>query len=191
MIRPPGGGPPHPGSGIADALIEGGYRVLCTRTSELVQTLQVARPSLPLPSMPGKPDRFDLIVLDDLSYVGKDQAETSVLFELNAEKYERRSLLITANQPFPGCNEVFPAPSMAVAAIDRRVHHSTIFELNVESFRRRSASDNKRARRRQLSAADPQGAATTATGITTTLPVDRPKPLTICTGQRLTKIPPS
>src|SRR6059058_4025794 len=94
--------------------------------------------------------RFDLIILDDISYVRKDQAETSVLFELIAERYERRSLLITANQPFSGWDNVFPDPGMTVAAIDRLVHHSTIFELNVESYRRRKASDKQKERRRQL-----------------------------------------
>ena len=94
---------------------------------------------------------FDLIILDDISYGVKDQAETSVLFELIAERYERRSLLITANQPFSGWNNIFPDPGMTVAAIDRLVHHSTIFELNVESYRRRTASDKQSARRRQSS----------------------------------------
>jgi DNA replication protein DnaC len=73
-----------------------------------------------------------------------------VLFELIAERYERKSLLITANQPFSGWNDVFPDPGMTVAAIDRLVHHSTIFELNVESYRRRKANDKQSARRRQL-----------------------------------------
>ena len=90
------------------------------------------------------------LILDDLSYARKDQAETSVLFELIAERYERKSLLITANQPFSGWNDVFPDPGMTVAAIDRLVHHSTIFELNVESYRRRKASDKQTARQRQL-----------------------------------------
>jgi hypothetical protein len=34
---------------------------------------------------------------------------------------------------------VFGDPAMTVAAIDRLVHHATIFELNVESYRRRAA----------------------------------------------------
>jgi len=55
-----------------------------------------------------------------------------------------------ANQPFSGWHNVFPDPGMTVAAIDRLVHHSTIFELNVESYRRRKASDKQNARRRQL-----------------------------------------
>jgi DNA replication protein DnaC len=160
LFGPPGGGKSHLGSAIGHALIDAGYRVLCTRTSDLVQKLQVARQSLQLPSALAKLDRFDLIILDDLSYVRKDQAETSVLFELIAERYERKSLLITANQPFSGWHNVFPDPGMTVAAIDRLVHHSTIFELNVESYRRRNASDKQNARRRQLPNDNHEGAAT-------------------------------
>jgi len=62
-----------------------------------------------------------------------------VLFELIAARYERRSLLITANQPFGDWNRVFPDPAMTVAAIDRLVHHAVIFEMNAESYRRRTA----------------------------------------------------
>ncbi|WP_454737189.1 IS21-like element helper ATPase IstB [Cupriavidus necator] len=151
IFGPPGGGKSHLGSAIGHALIDAGYRVLFTRTSELVQKLQAARQSLQLPATLAKLDRFDLILLDDLSYARKDQAETSVLFELIAERYERRSLLITANQPFSGWDHVFPDPGMTIAAIDRLVHHSTIFEMNVESYRRRTASDNQSGRRRQSS----------------------------------------
>jgi DNA replication protein DnaC len=157
LFGPPGSGKSHLGSALGHALIDAGYRVLFTRTGDIVQKLQAARQSLQLPSMLTKLDRFDLIILDDLSYVRKDQAETSVLFELIAERYERRSLLITANTPFSGWNDVFPDPSMTVAAIDRLVHHSTIFEMNVESYRRRNASDNKTARRRQLPSSEPEG----------------------------------
>ena len=152
------------GSTLSAMLLDAGYRVMFTRTSELVQKLQAARQSLQLPSALAKLDRFDLIILDDLSYARKDQAETSVLFELIAERYERRSLLITANQPFSGWNNVFPDPGMTVAAIDRLVHHSTIFEMNVESYRRRAASDKQNNRRRQSSSDKHQQGATTMTG---------------------------
>jgi DNA replication protein DnaC len=82
--------------------------------------------------------------LDDLVYVTKDQAETSVLFELISTRYERRSLLITANQPFGEWGKVFQDPAMTLAAVDRLVHHATIFEMNVESFRRRTALARKK-----------------------------------------------
>jgi DNA replication protein DnaC len=140
VFGPPGTGKSHLASALGHALVDNGYRVLFGRTVELVQRLQAARRELALPAALAKLDRFDLLVLDDLSYVRKDQAETSVLFELIAERYERRSLLITANQPFSAWGEVFPEPAMTVAAIDRLVHHATIFELNVESYRRRVAT---------------------------------------------------
>lgn len=139
LFGPPGGGKSHLSSGIGLALIEKGWRVLFVRTSDLVQKLQVARRELALENAINRLDRFDLLILDDLAYVAKDQAETSVLFELISARYERRSMLITANQPFGEWNRVFPDPAMTLAAVDRLVHHATIFEMNVESYRRRAA----------------------------------------------------
>jgi DNA replication protein DnaC len=148
IFGPPGVGKSHLGCGIGHALVDAGYRVLYMRTSELVQRLQAARQGLQLPQALAKLDRYDLLILDDLSYVRKDQAETSVLFELIAERYERRSILITANQPFSGWDNVFPDPGMTVAAIDRLVHHSTIFELNnVESYRGKQAARQQKIQR--------------------------------------------
>ena len=139
LFGPPGVGKSHLVSALGHALIEAGKRVLFTRCSELVQRLQAARRDLRLPQELAKLDRFDLLILDDLSYVRRDQAETSVLFELISERYERRSLAITANTPFSQWGEVFVEPAMTLAAVDRLVHHSTILEMNVESYRRRAA----------------------------------------------------
>ena len=148
MFGPPGGGKSHLAAAIGLALIENGWRVLFTRTTDLVQKLQVARRELQLEAAIAKLDKFDLLILDDLAYVTKDQAETSVLFELISARYERRSILITANQPFGEWNRVFPDPAMTLAAVDRLVHHATIFEMNVESYRRRAAMEAKRSRGR-------------------------------------------
>lgn len=148
LFGPPGVGKSHVGCGLGHALIDAGYRVLYMRTSELVQRLQTARQNLQLPQALAKLDRYDLLILDDLSYVRRDQAETSVLFELIAERYERRSLLITANQPFSAWDSVFPDHGMTIAAIDRLVHHSTIFELNnVESYRSKAAARQQKTQR--------------------------------------------
>ena len=100
LFGPPGGGKSHLAAALGLALIENGWKVLFTRTTDLVQKLQVARRELALEAAIARLDRFDLLILDDLAYVTKDQAETSVLFELISARYERRSMLITANQPF-------------------------------------------------------------------------------------------
>jgi DNA replication protein DnaC len=67
-----------------------------------------------------------------------------VLFELIATRYERRSLLITANRPFGEWGKIFSDQAMTLTTIDRLVHHATILEMNVESYRRKAALKRKR-----------------------------------------------
>ncbi len=144
LFGPPGGGKSHLAAALGFALVENGWRVLFTRTTDLVQRLQIARRELTLEAAIAKLDKYHLLVLDDLAYVTKDQAETSVLFELIGARYERRSLLVTANQPFGQWGKIFPDQAMTLAVVDRLVHHATIFEMNVESYRRRTALERKR-----------------------------------------------
>jgi DNA replication protein DnaC len=141
---PPGAGKSHLAAALGLALVENGWRVLFARTTDLVQKLQVARRDLQLEAAIARLDKYHLLILDDIAYVTKDQAETSVIFELIAARYERRSMFITANQPFGEWGRIFPDQVMTLAAIDRLVHHATIFEMNVESYRRRAAVERKR-----------------------------------------------
>jgi DNA replication protein DnaC len=144
LFGPPGTGKSHLAAALGFALVENGWRVLFTRTTDLVQRLQIARRELTLEAAIAKLDKYHLLILDDLAYVTKDQAETSVLFELIGARYERRSLLVTANQPFGQWGKIFPDQAMTLAVVDRLVHHATIFEMNVESYRRRTALERKR-----------------------------------------------
>jgi len=144
LFGPPGVGKSHLAAALGHAMVDAGYRVLFTRTTDLVQQRHSARQELKLASAIEKLDKYHLLVLDDLSYVRKSQAETSVLFELISARYERRSLLITANQPFGAWGSIFPDPAMTVAAIDRLVHHSIILEMNTDSYRRKSAEMKRR-----------------------------------------------
>ena len=145
---PPGTGKSHLAAALGLALVENGWRVLFTRTTDLVQKLQLARRDLQLEAAIARLDKYHLLILDDLAYVTKDQAETSVIFELIAARYERRSIFITANQPFAEWHRIFPDQVMTLAAGDRLVHHATIFEMNVESYRRRTAIERKRGQGR-------------------------------------------
>lgn len=142
---PPGAGKSHLAAALGLALIENGRRVLFVRTTDLVQKLQIARRDLVLEAAITKLDKYQLLILDDIAYVTKDQAETSVLFELISARYERRSLMITANQPFAEWGRIFPDQAMTLAAIDRLVHHSTILEMNVDSYRRKVAIESSRS----------------------------------------------
>ena len=115
-------GKSHLPAALGLSLVENGWRVLFTRTTDLVQKLQTARQELQLEAAIAKLDKYHLLILDDIAYVTKDQAETSVLFELISARYERRSMLITANQPFGEWGRIFPDQAMTLAAVDRLVH---------------------------------------------------------------------
>ena len=79
---PPGTGKSHLAAALGFALVENGWRGQVHRTTDLVQRLQIARRELTLEAAIAKLDKYHLLILDDLAYVTKDQAETSVLFEL-------------------------------------------------------------------------------------------------------------
>lgn len=152
LFGPPGSGKTHLAAALGYALIDNGFRVLFARTTDLVQRLQLARQNLGLEAAIEKLDKYHLLILDDLAYVQKSQAETSVLFELISARYERRALAITANQPFGAWENIFPDKAMTVAAIDRLVHHAIIVEMNVESYRRRAAAERSEAEGRARAA---------------------------------------
>lgn len=139
LFGPSGVGKSHLAAGIARRLIEQGIRVVYTSTTHLVQKLQQARAEYKLPEMLSKLARIPLLILDDISYVKKSEMETSVLFELIADRYETNSLMITSNQPFGEWDQIFPDSTMAVAAIDRLVHHATIINIDDESYRKKQA----------------------------------------------------
>jgi len=139
IFGPSGTGKTHVSAALGRSMVELGQRVKFMPATTLVQQLQQAKLQLQLPAMLVKLDKYDLLIIDDLGYVKKSEAETSVLFELIAHRYERRSLLITANQPFSQWDSIFTDSMMTVAAIDRLVHHATIIELQAESFRKQAA----------------------------------------------------
>jgi DNA replication protein DnaC len=139
VFGPSGVGKSHLVSAIGAQLIENGYRVMFTSTTGLLQKLQAAKQSFSLPSALEKLDKYDALILDDLGYAEKDRDETSVLFELISDRYERKSMIITCNQSFSEWDTIFKDKTMAVAAIDRLVHHATILQMNSESYRRASA----------------------------------------------------
>ncbi len=106
----------------------------------LVQQMQKAKASFELPALIQKLDRYTLLVINDLSYMRRSGLETSALFELICHRYERKSLLVTSNQPFRMWDEIFPSGSMTVAAVDGLVHHCHIVGNKGESYRQKEAA---------------------------------------------------
>jgi DNA replication protein DnaC len=141
----PGTGKTHLAVSLAREWCLIGRRTYFITAAKLVQELLKAKRDLKLNSLLSKLDKYEALIIDDLSYIPQERDETDVLFVLLAERYERRSVVITSNLPFSKWDTIFKDPITAMAAVDRLVHHSTILELNGESFRATAASRKKAA----------------------------------------------
>jgi DNA replication protein DnaC len=139
----PGTGKTHAACALGHALVLAGRSVLFTPTYQLVQELLAAKRDLVLPRALRRLDAFELLVLDDIGYVQQSPEEIEVLFTLMAERYERRSMIITSNLVFSEWEKIFKNPMTTAAAIDRLVHHSEILEFDVPSFRTEDAKKRK------------------------------------------------
>ncbi len=114
-------------------------KVLFTPTFKLVTQLLAAKRDLKLPAALAKLDRFEAVILDDIGYVQQSREEMEVLFTFLAERYEKKSVVITSNLVFSQWDQIFKDPMTTMAAIDRLVHHATILEFNGDSHRAQSA----------------------------------------------------
>jgi DNA replication protein DnaC len=151
----PGRGKTHVVSAIGDALINRGHSVLFIRTFKLVQRLLAAKAELRLDKDLRKLDFFDAIILDDIGYVQQNREEMEVLFTFLAERYERKSVLITSNLVFSQWDRIFKDPLTTAAAIDRLVHHSIILEMaGPNSYRMDTALEQKAAEKTVTPAED-------------------------------------
>ena len=128
----PGRGKTHFAAAVGHELVNLGRSVFFTPTYRLVDRLLRARRDLELESALRRLDRFKVLILDDIGYVQQSRDEMEVLFTLLAERYERRSVVITSNLVFSQWDRIFKNPMTTAAAIDRVVHHSIIVEFGKE-----------------------------------------------------------
>ncbi len=143
----PGTGKTHLLCGIAQELIKRGYPVFFTSAAMLVQRLLIAKRDLRLSQEFKKLDKFAALFIDDIGYVQQDREEMEVLFTLLAERYERRSVMITTNLVFSKWDQIFKDPMTTAAAVDRLVHHSVIIELTLlRSYRADEALEKTRTK---------------------------------------------
>lgn len=131
----PGRGKTHLVCAIGYELIQRGYRVLFLATYALVQRLLVAKRDLRLEDELAVLDGFDAVICDDLGYVQQNREEMEVLFTFLAERYERRTVIITSNLVFSEWDRIFKDPMTTAAAIDRLVHHAIVIEMTGKSIR--------------------------------------------------------
>jgi len=144
LIGSPGTGKTHLATALGLAACRQGKRVRFYTAAALVTRLEEAQKQYQLERLLGQLDKTDLLICDELGYLSFSRAGAELLFQVFADRYERRSLLITSNLPFGEWGQVFQGERMTAALLDRLTHRCHIFEMNGESYRFRESMKAKK-----------------------------------------------
>jgi DNA replication protein DnaC len=148
FIGSPGTGKTHLAIAVGLAACRQGKRVRFSTAAALVTRLEEAQKQYQLDRVLTQLDRTDLLICDELGYLSFSRAGAELLFQVFADRYERKSLLVTSNLAFSDWGQVFQGERMTAALLDRLTHRCHIFEMNGETFRfRESMKNSKRGRK--------------------------------------------
>jgi len=147
LLGSPGTGKTHVAIALGLAACRQGKRVRFVTAAALVTQLEEAQKRYQLDRLLAQLERLDLLICDELGYLSFSRAGAELLFQVFAERYERRSLLVTSNLAFSEWGQVFQGERMTAALLDRLTHRCHIFEMNGESFRFRESMKSKRGKK--------------------------------------------
>jgi DNA replication protein DnaC len=132
---------------LAVCACQQGRRVRFTTLAGLATELQEADSRRELARVVGRYTRTELVVLDELGYLGLPEGAAELVFQVISDRNERGSLLVTTNLPFGDWTKVFPDPRLAKAVVDRITHKAHIIDTGTESWRFRHGLE-RQARKR-------------------------------------------
>ena len=139
----PGTGKTHLSIALTREWCNAGRKVLFMTAAELLQELLKAKASLRLNEYTNKINQYEVLVIDDISYIPCERNEADLLFLLLSSRYENKSIVITSNLAFAKWDSIFKDNMTTAATIDRLVHHSIILKLNAESYRKEFAKNSR------------------------------------------------
>lgn len=130
-----GTGKTHLAMAIGVSACNNSKRVKFYRTAELVNELIEAKKSGELNKYMKKLEKIDLLICDEWGYIPFDTQGAQLLFQVIANCYEKRSVIITTNIEFGKWNGIFYDEKLTSAIIDRLVHHSHLLMFTGRSYR--------------------------------------------------------
>jgi DNA replication protein DnaC len=145
FLGPPGVGKTHLAIGLAIAAAQSGRRVYYGTLIDLITSLEEAKAAGRLPHRLKTLTYPSLLVVDEIGYLPITQSGAILFFQLINRRYERASTVLTSNKGFEEWGAVLGDEVMAVALIDRLVHHCHIVNIRGDSYRMRDHSELSRA----------------------------------------------
>jgi DNA replication protein DnaC len=147
LVGSVGTGKTHLAISLGLAACRASLRVRYFTAAALVNALEEKQKQYQLDRFLGQLDRVDLLICDELGHRTFSRGGAELLFQVFADRYERKSLLLTSNLAFSEWATIFHGERMTAALLDRLTHRCHIFEMNGESFRFRESMKNKKGRK--------------------------------------------
>jgi DNA replication protein DnaC len=135
LYGPVGTGKTHMATAIGVEACKQGKRVKFYRTAALVNELNDAQIAGNLGKMLKQLSKLDLLICDEWGYIPLDRQGAQLLFQVVADCYEKRSIIITTNLEFSKWNGIFYDEKLTSAIIDRLIHHSHLLVFGGQSYR--------------------------------------------------------
>lgn len=143
-----GTGKTHLAIGLAVAACRQRKRVRFTTAAGLINDLIEARNKSELGRITNRWSRYELIVIDEMGYVGIPESAAELLFQVIAGRAERAAVIVTTNLPFSEWTTMFPNARLCKAMLDRLTDQAHIIETGTESYRFRRTLEKRKGDRR-------------------------------------------
>ena len=139
LLGNPGTGKTHLATALGVKACEMGLKPCYRRTSKFIEELTRYHENNRMAEFWRRFDGKDLLILDEWGYVPVHLNGTRLLFDVIADCYEKRSVILTTNLPVQEWNKTFNDERLILAMIDRLAHHGLIIKHTGESYRLKHA----------------------------------------------------
>jgi len=135
IVGPCGTGKSHIAQALGHCAIRAGYDVLFTTASKMLAQMNTARAHNGFDRHFAKLSAVDLLIIDDFGLKPLQGSQDEDFHDVIAERYERKSTIVTSNLDVPEWAEAFPNRILGAATIDRLRHGAYKIILDGKSYR--------------------------------------------------------